>query len=84
MIVDARHKPTADDETMAAWFHSTGCPMVVVANKCDKLKKSEIEPNLARIRATLLLPDNAVLLPFSAEKGTGREALLGEIFHAVG
>lgn len=38
MIVDARHKPTADDETMAAWFHSTGCPMVVVANKCDKLK----------------------------------------------
>ena len=61
-----------------------GCPMVVVANKCDKLKKSEIEPNLARIRATLLLPDDAVLLPFSAEKGTGREALLGEIFHAVG
>ena len=84
MIVDARHKPTADDETMAAWFHSTGCPMVVVANKCDKLKKSEIEPNLARIRETLLLPDDAVLLPFSAEKGTGREALLGEILRAVG
>ena len=84
LIVDARHKPTADDETMAAWFHSTGCPMVVVANKCDKLKKSEIEPNLARIRATLLLPDDAVLLPFSAEKGTGREALLGEIFRAIG
>ena len=84
MLVDARHKPTADDETMAAWFHSTGCPMVVVANKCDKLKKSEIEPNLARIRATLLLPDDAVLLPFSAEKGTGREALLGEIFRAIG
>ena len=84
MIVDARHKPTADDETMAAWFHSTGCPMVVVANKCDKLKKSEIEPNLARIRETLLMPDDAVLLPFSAEKGTGREALLGEILRAVG
>ena len=58
--------------------------MIVVANKCDKLKKSEIEPNLARIRATLLLPDDAVLLPFSAEKGTGREALLGEILRAVG
>ena len=84
MIVDARHKPTADDVTMAEWFKSSGCPMVVVANKCDKLKKSEIEPNLARIRATLLLPDDAVLLPFSAEKGTGREALLGEIFRAIG
>ena len=83
-IVDARHKPTADDVTMAEWFKSSGCPMVVVANKCDKLKKSEIEPNLARIRATLLLPDDAVLLPFSAEKGTGREALLGEILRVVG
>lgn len=83
MIVGARHKPTADDETMAAWFHSTGCPLVVVANKCDKLKKSEIEPNLHRIRETLALRDETVLIPFSAEKGTGREQLLAEILKAV-
>ncbi|MDY4105035.1 MAG: ribosome biogenesis GTP-binding protein YihA/YsxC, partial [Oscillospiraceae bacterium] len=38
-IVDARHKPTADDVTMARWFLDTGCPMIVVANKMDKLKK---------------------------------------------
>ena len=57
-----------------------------MANKLDKLKKSEIEPNrrAAPRRSTLLLPDDAVLLPFSAEKGTGREALLGEILRAVG
>lgn len=79
MIVDARHKPTADDVTMAAWFRATGCPMVVVANKLDKLKKSEIEPNMALIRETLELPENTVLLPFSAEKGTGREQLISEI-----
>lgn len=83
MIVDSRHKPTADDETMATWFHSTGCPLVVVANKCDKLKKSEIEPNLQRIRKTLALRDETVLIPFSAEKGTGREQLLAEILKAV-
>ena len=83
MIVDSRHKPTADDETMAAWFHSTGCPLVVVANKCDKLKKSEIEPNLQRIRETLALREETVLIPFSAEKGTGRERLLAEILKAV-
>lgn len=79
MIVDARHKPTADDVTMAAWFHATGCPVLVVANKLDKLKKSEIEPNMALIRETLDLPPETVLLPFSAEKGTGREQLIGEI-----
>ena len=75
MIVDARHKPTADDVTMARWFFDTGCPVAVVANKLDKLKKSEVEPNLALIRETLSLRPEDALIPFSAEKGTGREAL---------
>lgn len=83
MIVDARHKPTADDVTMAEWFKATGCRLVVVANKLDKLKKSEIEPNLALIRDTLALPEDVVLIPFSAEKGQGREALLAEIQQIV-
>ena len=79
MIVDARHKPTADDGTMAEWFKASGSRFVVVANKLDKLKKSEIEPNLALIRETLALPEDVPLIPFSAEKGTGREELLSEI-----
>ena len=79
MIVDSRHKPTADDVTMAEWFKSTGCRLVVVANKLDKLKKSEIEPNLALIKETLDLPEDVVVIPFSAEKGQGRELLLAEI-----
>lgn len=83
MIVDARHKPTADDVTMAEWFKSSGCTLVVVANKLDKLKKSEIEPNLKQIRETLALPENVRLIPFSAEKGQGREALLAEIVKLI-
>ena len=79
MIVDARHKPTADDVTMAEYFKNSGCRLVVVANKLDKLKKSEIEPNLALIRETLKQPGDVLLIPFSAEKGQGREALLAEI-----
>ena len=35
MIVDARHKPTADDVTMAEWFKGAPCRLVVVANKLD-------------------------------------------------
>lgn len=83
MIVDARHKPTADDVTMADWFKSSGCPLIVVANKLDKLKKSEIEPNLALIRDTLALPDEVPLIPFSAEKGAGREELLARILELI-
>ena len=84
MIVDARHKPTADDCTMANWFRETRRPMVVVANKLDKLKKSEVEANLRRIRETLELDEEVPVVPFSAEKGTGREELLGIIFSGVG
>ena len=83
MIVDARHKPTADDVTMAEWFKTSGCRLVVVANKLDKLKKSEIEPNLLRIRETLTLPEAVPIIPFSAEKGQGRERLLAEILKLI-
>ena len=77
LIVDIRHKPTADDVTMHTWFRETGCPEIVVANKLDKLKKSQVEPALALIRETLELDEEDVLVPFSAEKGTGKEELLG-------
>ena len=83
MIVDARHKPTADDVTMAEWFRQSGCRMAVVANKLDKLKKSEIEPNLKLIRETLSLPDEVLLIPFSAEKGQGRDELMREILSVL-
>ena len=77
LIVDARHKPTADDVTMCDWFKRSLCPMIVVANKLDKLKRSEIEPNLQSIRETLSLTEQDALVPFSAERGDGKEQLLG-------
>lgn len=83
MIVDSRHKPTADDITMAQWFKSTGCPLVIVANKCDKLKKSEIEPNTELIRLTLELDESTPLIPFSAEKGSGRDELTAQILKYI-
>ena len=84
LIVDARHKPTADDVTMFQWFRGTGCPVVVVANKLDKLKKSEIDPNLQVIRDTLELSEQDCLVPFSAEKGTGKTELLSAISQRLG
>ena len=78
-IVDARHKPTADDVTMLNFFVETGCPVVIVANKLDKLKVREVEPNLACIRETLALRDDEPVVPFSAEKGTGKEQLIAAI-----
>lgn len=84
LIVDARHAPTNNDITMANWFLESGCPFVVVANKLDKLKKSELISNMQRIREDLELPEICPVIPFSAEKGTGREELLRHILSVVG
>ena len=65
MIVDARHRPTADDVTMADWFKQSGCRLAVV------------------IRETLALPEDAPLIPFSAEKGQGRDELMREILSVL-
>ena len=83
LIVDYRHPPTNNDVTMARWFLDSNCPFVVVANKMDKLKKSELKPNLEIIRRDLELPDNVEIIPFSAEKGDGRDALVKHILSAV-
>ena len=83
MIVDCRHKPTADDVTMAEWFKSTECPLVVVANKSDKVKPSQLQACLDTIKETLGFDESVEILPFSAEKGTNRDKLLGYIESAV-
>lgn len=83
LIVDARHAPTQNDVVMAQWFQQTGCPFIVVANKLDKLKKREVEPNMQCIRETLSLSEDTVLIPFSAEKGTGRGELISYIEKAA-
>ena len=82
-IVDIRHKPTADDVTMANWFLQTGMPFAIIANKHDKIKKSQLEDNLQTIRETLHLPEDVPVIPFSAEKGTGRDEVLALIFDHI-
>ena len=84
MIVDARHKPTADDCTMAQWYRGAGCPFLVVANKLDKLKKSQVEPALQLVRETLELTEADILFPFSAEKGMGKEDLIRLLVQTCG
>ncbi len=83
LIVDSRHAPTDNDVTMANWFLESQCPFVVVANKIDKVKKSELSGNLTTIRETLSLPEGCPVIPFSAEKGDGRDALVKCILSSV-
>ena len=81
LVVDARHRPTADDRQMTDWFRGTGRPFVVAANKVDKVKPSALTENLDLIRSVLEVPE---LIAFSAEKGMGRDDLLARVLTAAG
>lgn len=83
LIVDHRHPPTNNDITMAQWFLDSGCPFVVVANKLDKVKKSQIESTLEVIRQDLELPSECPIISFSAEKGAGKDELMRYILSAA-
>jgi len=83
LIVDARHKPTADDITMVNWYKSYDCELSIVANKVDKVKNSEKEGNIALIRDTLSVSEDTAIIPFSAAKNINRDMLLSRIEKAV-
>ncbi|MEA5038522.1 MAG: ribosome biogenesis GTP-binding protein YihA/YsxC [Clostridiaceae bacterium] len=83
LIVDARHEPTADDRTMLEWMRTSGAPILILANKLDKLKPSEREQNLAVIRETLVLDETIKLIGFSSEKQINKEDVLSFIRQAA-
>lgn len=75
LLVDIRHEPSKNDRMMYEWIVYNAFEPVVIATKADKLKKSQIEKHLEDIRTGLGLPENAVLIPFSAQTKQGREEI---------
>ena len=81
LLLDIRHAPTRDDLQMFRYLLYYGIPYTLIATKADKIAKSKRRQE-ANLRAKELgAPPFAI--PFSAETGEGKEALLeriGQIF----
>lgn len=75
LLIDIRHPPTGDDQTMFAWANHYGIPMAVVATKADKLSRSRVPVHIRQIRETLEAPKDLAIVPFSSETGAGRDEL---------
>ena len=75
LLVDIRHRPTADDKMMYDWILSAGMEPVIVATKKDKIKKSQLDKNIKVIREYLELRKGTPVLPFSSETKEGRDEL---------
>ncbi len=72
-IVDARHKPTADDQNMIDWLIKSGLPTMVVGTKVDKISRSKRKKQEKLIRETLRLTPDIDFAFFSAKTGEGEK-----------
>lgn len=79
LIVDARHKPTEDDETMMSFVRYYNLPIVIAATKIDKVKPSQRKKNIQVIRDTLLLQPHEKLVTCSAQTKVGMDQLWDEL-----
>ncbi len=71
MLVDARHKPSAEDRRMAEWLREAGHPCALVATKIDKVGTTRRDARYREIVATLDLPPETPFFPTSAARREG-------------
>lgn len=78
LLVDARHEPQKLDTDFMEWLGASQIPFVIVFTKEDKLKKMQLENNLAAYKKLLL--KNWEELPgifiASSKSGLGKEEIL--------
>lgn len=73
LLIDIRHKPTANDVQMYRWILSNGFSPVIIATKMDKLKRSQIKKQLQLIAQTLKVVEGVPMIPFSAVTKQGKD-----------
>lgn len=74
LIIDARIGFTELDEEMLDILRENNHPILILANKVDKLKQGDKDKLRKYLKKTVLEPDKAIL--FSAIKGIGVEEVL--------
>lgn len=75
LLVDIRHRPTADDQKMYEWLVYYNVPTVIVATKSDKISRGRWPAHINSIRETLGLGPEGPVIPFSSETGQGKDRL---------
>lgn len=80
LLVDSRHKPTADDIQMHEWIKFYGYDEVIIATKSDKLSNNELRKSEKVIREALKLNKEDALYFFSSVNKKGKDELIDKLF----
>ena len=75
LLVDIRHRPSANDKTMYDWIVYQGYRPIIIATKLDKLKRSQVQKSIKEVKEGLALTCQDILIPFSSQTKQGREEI---------
>ena len=85
LLLDIRHAPSELDVMMLDWILQAGYVPILIATKADKIKRSQIQKQLALLRRTLrekstVLPErgggeDVRIIPWSGQTKEGREEI---------
>ena len=78
MLVDIRHKPSENDINMLNYLYAYNIPVVIVATKQDKIKKSEMAAKIMDISSTLKVAKENIIMT-SSETRFGKDKVLAKI-----
>ena len=78
-LIDIRVGLTEDDRMMLGYLDHFEVPYMVVATKCDKLNKTQLNESFCKILSSGALRANTEIILYSSLKGTGRELLWSKI-----
>lgn len=73
-LVDIRHDPTRDDESMINYLHSYAIPFTIIATKADKLGKTRIKARTDSI-GNYLTVGGSMVTAVSSETGYGKDKI---------
>ncbi|MEE9441948.1 MAG: ribosome biogenesis GTP-binding protein YihA/YsxC [candidate division Zixibacteria bacterium] len=84
LLLDCRRDIQPDDMTLLEWIINRQLPFVVVMTKTDKLKRSQLNLAISKLKRILYGDESeGNLIPFSAKNNTGRKEVLQWIRRAV-
>lgn len=75
LLIDIRHKPSANDCQMYDWVVSMGYDPIIICTKLDKINRSQIQKQVKLVRETLGAGKDVTIIPFSAETKQGLDVV---------
>lgn len=80
LLIDCRHKPTADDIQMYEWIKHYGYNVTIVATKSDKLSNNDLPKSKKLLRETLNIGKEEKIHYFSSLNKKGKDQLIDILF----